>query len=59
MKKGAKRQIVVCPSCHKPIVSLGEVFFRCCGENFKIKEHLLTTEQLHPIKKEERLEAIA
>lgn len=46
MKKGAKRQVVVCPSCHKPRVTLGGTFFRCCGENHPIKKHLLTADQL-------------
>ncbi len=40
MKKGAKRQVVICPSCYNFKVTLGEEFFRCCGENFKIKDNL-------------------
>lgn len=40
MKKGAKRQVVICPACYKFKVTLGEGFFRCCGENHSIKAHL-------------------
>lgn len=40
MKKGAKRQVVICPACFKFKVTLGEGFFRCCGENHKIIDHL-------------------
>jgi len=39
MKKGAKRQVVICPSCQEFKVTLGEVYFRCCGELHKITEH--------------------
>ena len=46
MKHHAKRQVVVCPICHKPRVTLGGSFFRCCGENHPIKKHLLTADQL-------------
>lgn len=40
MKKGAKRQVVICPACFKFKVTLGEGFFRCCGENHNIKDNL-------------------
>lgn len=40
MKKGAKRQVVICPACHTFKVTLGELFFRCCGENHRIKDNL-------------------
>lgn len=42
MKKGAKRQVVICPVCLKFLVTLGESFFRCCGENHSIKTNLAT-----------------
>jgi len=47
MIKGAKRQIVVCPVCRAPKVTLGDGLFRCCGENHKIREHLLTRDHLN------------
>lgn len=40
MKKGAKRQVVICPVCLRFKVTLGEEFFRCCGENHRIKDNL-------------------
>lgn len=59
MKKAAKRQVVVCPACRKPRVTLGGSFFRCCGENHPIKKHLLTAEQLTPSRAPEALEITA
>lgn len=40
MKQGAKRQIVICPCCHKLKVTLGEGRFRCCGKNYAIRDSL-------------------
>ena len=48
MIKGAKRQIVICPVCRAPKVTLGDGIFRCCGENHKIKQNLLTKDHLNP-----------
>ncbi len=44
MKKGAKRQIVLCPTCGRASITLGEVSFRCCGGLHEIKAHLLNEE---------------
>lgn len=40
------RKVVMCPVCFKPKVSLGETFFRCCGEEHKITENMITYETL-------------
>jgi len=59
MRKGAKRQIVVCPSCGAPKVTLGDGIFRCCGENHKITEHLLTRDRLGQPRAKPSLRVIA
>lgn len=51
MKKGAKRQVVSCPSCHTLRVTLGEEFFRCCGQNHVIRANLATQETVRAAEK--------
>lgn len=58
MKKGAKRQIVCCPICGNLKVTLGDEYFRCCGELHKIEEHI-ASEQKHWYRlKDESLEVV-
>ncbi len=45
MKNAKRRQIVMCPTCDKAKVAEGGHTFRCCGEMFRIKDHLLNAKR--------------
>ena len=58
MKKGAKRQVVLCPMCGNLKVTLGEVFFRCCGEEHKITSNLATRDAMRSAVQGDALEVV-